>query len=308
MALPVVTAWSSTAAMALLVPLPPLCRRRCADLYKLTPPPRLPQMSLAHVRRGSGPPLVLIHGIGSQWQMWQPVLDRVSREREVVALDLPGFGDSEELPRAADGRGAGRRGRPSSSTGSGWAARTWRATRSAAASRSRWRARARRARPALLSPAGFVNDREGIYARARAASSPAASRSSLRPLRRARCAAARCAARSRSATSSRGRGGSPPTRPRARCATSARSPGFEATFEAIEDFRCERPGRRAARSPSPGATRTALLIYSRQSARARAAAARARATSRSPAAATSRPGTTRSRSRGCCWRRSSAER
>ena len=54
-------------------------------------------MSLAHVRRGSGPPLVLIHGIGSQWQMWQPVLDRVAREREVVALDLPGFGESAEL-------------------------------------------------------------------------------------------------------------------------------------------------------------------------------------------------------------------
>ena len=51
-------------------------------------------MSLAHVRRGSGPPLALIHGIGSQWQMWQPVLDRLTREREVVALDLPGFGDS----------------------------------------------------------------------------------------------------------------------------------------------------------------------------------------------------------------------
>src|SRR5215213_2318896 len=55
-------------------------------------------MSLAHVRRGSGPPLVLIHGIGSQWQMWQPVLDRLARERDVIAVDLPGFGDSPPLP------------------------------------------------------------------------------------------------------------------------------------------------------------------------------------------------------------------
>src|SRR3954447_4447982 len=55
-------------------------------------------MSLACVRRGSGPPLVLIHGIGSQWQMWEPVLDRLAREREVIALDLPGFGDSPPLP------------------------------------------------------------------------------------------------------------------------------------------------------------------------------------------------------------------
>ena len=57
-------------------------------------------MALAHVRRGSGPPLVLIHGIGSQWQMWRPVLDRVSREREVVAVDLPGFGESAALGTA----------------------------------------------------------------------------------------------------------------------------------------------------------------------------------------------------------------
>ena len=70
-------------------------------------------MTLAHVRRGSGPPLALIHGVGSQWQMWEPVLERLSREREVIALDLPGFGDSDEHR----------------------ARRTWRATRSAAGSR-----------------------------------------------------------------------------------------------------------------------------------------------------------------------------
>jgi len=55
---------------------------------------------LAHHRRGSGPPLVLVHGIGSQWQVWTPVLDRLAREREVIAVDLPGFGDSPALPRA----------------------------------------------------------------------------------------------------------------------------------------------------------------------------------------------------------------
>ncbi|WP_410810113.1 alpha/beta fold hydrolase [Micromonospora sp. 067-2] len=53
---------------------------------------------LAHSRRGSGPPLVLIHGIGSRWQVWEPVLDRVARHREVIALDLPGFGDSPRWP------------------------------------------------------------------------------------------------------------------------------------------------------------------------------------------------------------------
>jgi pimeloyl-ACP methyl ester carboxylesterase len=51
-------------------------------------------MRLSHQRRGSGPPLLLIHGIGSQWQMWLPVMDRLAQEREVIAVDLPGFGES----------------------------------------------------------------------------------------------------------------------------------------------------------------------------------------------------------------------
>ena len=53
---------------------------------------------LAHHRGGAGEPLVLLHGIGSQWQMWRPVLGRLEAEREVLALDLPGFGGSPELP------------------------------------------------------------------------------------------------------------------------------------------------------------------------------------------------------------------
>src|ERR671925_414817 len=56
-------------------------------------------MSLAHERRGEGEPLVLVHGIGSQWQGWTPVLDALAREREVIALDLPGFGASPGLDR-----------------------------------------------------------------------------------------------------------------------------------------------------------------------------------------------------------------
>jgi pimeloyl-ACP methyl ester carboxylesterase len=47
---------------------------------------------------GSGPPLVLIHGIGSRWQVWAPVLDRLAAHHDVVALDLPGFGASALPP------------------------------------------------------------------------------------------------------------------------------------------------------------------------------------------------------------------
>ncbi|HEV2813431.1 MAG TPA: alpha/beta fold hydrolase [Solirubrobacteraceae bacterium] len=51
-------------------------------------------MTLAHDRSGSGEPLVLIHGFGSFRGVWAPVLPMLEREREVIAIDLPGFGES----------------------------------------------------------------------------------------------------------------------------------------------------------------------------------------------------------------------
>lgn len=49
------------------------------------------------LRTGSGPPLLLIHGI-SNLHNWDPVVPALAREREVIAVDLPGFGDSPPLP------------------------------------------------------------------------------------------------------------------------------------------------------------------------------------------------------------------
>jgi pimeloyl-ACP methyl ester carboxylesterase len=54
-------------------------------------------MQLAYDRLGAGPPLVLIHGIGSRRGVWKPVVGRLAQEREVLAVDLPGFGDSPVL-------------------------------------------------------------------------------------------------------------------------------------------------------------------------------------------------------------------
>ncbi|GAA4821486.1 alpha/beta fold hydrolase [Actinomycetospora corticicola] len=50
-----------------------------------------------HVRRGTGAPLVLVHGLGGSWRSWGSVLDDLAAHREVVAPDLPGFGDSAPL-------------------------------------------------------------------------------------------------------------------------------------------------------------------------------------------------------------------
>jgi pimeloyl-ACP methyl ester carboxylesterase len=53
-------------------------------------------MALAFDSRGSGPPLVLLHGIGSRRGVWDPVAGALARERRVIAVDLPGFGESPQ--------------------------------------------------------------------------------------------------------------------------------------------------------------------------------------------------------------------
>ncbi len=55
-----------------------------------------------HVRRGSGEPLVLIHGIGHHLQGWDPVARLLTDRFEVICVDTPGFGRSEPLPGPYD--------------------------------------------------------------------------------------------------------------------------------------------------------------------------------------------------------------
>jgi pimeloyl-ACP methyl ester carboxylesterase len=49
-------------------------------------------------RRGSGEPLVLLHHLGGEWQVFEPVLDPLARRFDVIAVDMPGFGRSPSLP------------------------------------------------------------------------------------------------------------------------------------------------------------------------------------------------------------------
>ena len=53
---------------------------------------------LAFERCGAGAPLVLLHGLGSSRRAWDPVVPALARQFDVLAVDLPGFGDSEPLP------------------------------------------------------------------------------------------------------------------------------------------------------------------------------------------------------------------
>jgi pimeloyl-ACP methyl ester carboxylesterase len=59
-------------------------------------------VSINFHRVGSGPPLVLLHGVGHHWQVWTPVIDRLIESFEVVACDSPGFGRSTPLPDNVD--------------------------------------------------------------------------------------------------------------------------------------------------------------------------------------------------------------
>lgn len=43
---------------------------------------------------GTGPPLVLVHGLASSRVVWRNALPRLGAGRRAVALDVPGFGDS----------------------------------------------------------------------------------------------------------------------------------------------------------------------------------------------------------------------
>jgi pimeloyl-ACP methyl ester carboxylesterase len=53
--------------------------------------------SLTQYRAGSGPPLVLLHGLGFSWRSWQPVLALLEPHHDVIAIDLPGFGNVPAL-------------------------------------------------------------------------------------------------------------------------------------------------------------------------------------------------------------------
>ena len=57
-------------------------------------------MGLAFERVGSGPPLVLLHGIGHRRQAWNAVTGPLAASRELILVDLPGHGESPPLQLA----------------------------------------------------------------------------------------------------------------------------------------------------------------------------------------------------------------
>jgi pimeloyl-ACP methyl ester carboxylesterase len=57
-------------------------------------------VTIAHTRSGCGPVLVLLHPLGADRHVWNPVVERLREQRDVIAIDLPGFGESPPLAGA----------------------------------------------------------------------------------------------------------------------------------------------------------------------------------------------------------------
>jgi len=53
-------------------------------------------------RAGDGPPMVLLHGLGSSHVHWRPVRHELARRHRVHAIDLPGFGLTPLAGRSAE--------------------------------------------------------------------------------------------------------------------------------------------------------------------------------------------------------------
>lgn len=70
-----------------------------ASLMNSSPTPvlRLPgSPSIAYIRRGDGPPLIFLHGIGGNRSSWQAQVDTFSTRFSCYAWDARGYGDSDD--------------------------------------------------------------------------------------------------------------------------------------------------------------------------------------------------------------------
>jgi pimeloyl-ACP methyl ester carboxylesterase len=57
--------------------------------------------AIHYVTGGSGEPLLLLHGFGQNWYMWNRLLPEFGKHFTVIAPDLPGLGESGKKPEPA---------------------------------------------------------------------------------------------------------------------------------------------------------------------------------------------------------------
>lgn len=59
------------------------------------------QARIAYTRAGHGVPVVLIHGVGLQGAIWQPQVEALTSDHDVIVVDMPGHGGSSLPPADA---------------------------------------------------------------------------------------------------------------------------------------------------------------------------------------------------------------
>ena len=57
---------------------------------------------IAFDRAGSGPRVLLVHGLGGERHVWERVWPALTARCDVMTVDLPGFGASDPLPAGGD--------------------------------------------------------------------------------------------------------------------------------------------------------------------------------------------------------------
>ena len=64
-----------------------------------SPTPRRfsPKHGVAYFEAGDGEPVVLIHGVGLRLEAWTPQIDSLADSHRVIAVDLPGHGESQAI-------------------------------------------------------------------------------------------------------------------------------------------------------------------------------------------------------------------
>ena len=55
------------------------------------------ETEIKFTRRGTGKPLLLVHGLGGSRHSWDSIVDALARERDVTAVDVPGSGETPPL-------------------------------------------------------------------------------------------------------------------------------------------------------------------------------------------------------------------
>jgi pimeloyl-ACP methyl ester carboxylesterase len=123
-------------------------------------------IALDHHLAGSGPPLLLIHGIGSTWRVWKPILERLEASHEVLGVDVPGFGHSAAFPAGT----APTIDAMAEALENALDAVGWERPHVAGNSMGGWLAlelarRGRAASAVAISPAGMWTEKERVYSR-----------------------------------------------------------------------------------------------------------------------------------------------